>query len=311
MQSIGTLPMWLGLIALVVVALVLDLGVFHRESREISTREAAYYGFGCVGLASVFGLSIWVKWGLSRGGEFAVGYLLEEALALDNLVVIAFIFRQFEVPTALQHRVLFWGIIGAIALRALFITGGVALIARFHWLLYCFGVILFVAGLRVALSSDDSEPKRRSALSTWLRNVLPMTSGFHGEKFVVRSGQSLRSTPLFAALIAVELSDVVFAFDSIPAIFAVTRDPFIVLSSNIFAMLGLRTMYSILPRIITRFRYMKYGLAVTLCLVGIKMLLSDEVHVPLWSWLVTIFLVIGASIASSLIWQDRSAKTMT
>jgi len=296
--------MWAAFIGLVLVFLALDLGVFHRKAHAIGPGEALGWSVAWIAMALLFNLGIAAHFGSERGLEFLTGYLIEKALSVDNLFVFAVLFSSFRVPAAYQHRVLFWGIVGALVMRALFILAGAAALERFHAALYVFGGLLIVTGIRLLVQREHEAHPEKNPVFRLLRRVIPATPGYHGPRlFVVEAGRRL-ATPLFFVLLAVELTDVVFAIDSIPAIFAVTRDPFIVFTSNIFAILGLRSLYFLLAGALTRLVHLKVGLALVLVFVGIKMTLSDVVHVPIGWSLAAVALLIGFPVATSL-WATR------
>jgi tellurite resistance protein TerC len=298
--SIGSPALWLGFLFFVLAMLALDLGVFHRRSHEVGVKEAAVWSGVWIALALVFNLGVYFWFGADRALEFAAGYVIEKALAVDNIFVFVVIFGTFAVPAAYQHRVLFWGVLGALVMRATFIFAGAALLERFHWAIYLFGGILVVTGVKLLLQRHhEVRPERNPAVRV-LQRILPITSEYAGDKFVVwRQGRRF-ATPLLVALVAVEVTDVVFAVDSIPAIFAVTMDPFIVFTSNVFAILGLRSLYFVLAGIIRKFVYLKIGLAVVLLFVGAKMSLLDVVKVPIGASLAIIAAILGISVIASL-----------
>jgi tellurite resistance protein TerC len=254
-----------------------------------------------VALALLFNAGVYAWFGPERGLEFTTGYLIEKALAVDNIFVFVVIFSTFAVPAAYQHRVLFWGVLGALVLRAAFIFAGGAFLQRFHWAIYVFGAILAVTGIKLLLQREQEIHPERNPLVRLFRRLVPVTTEYHGDRFtVVRAGRRY-ATPLLLALVAVEVTDLVFAVDSIPAIFAVTTDPFIVFTSNIFAILGLRSMYFLLAGVITRFVYLKVGLSIVLVFVGAKMLLMDVVKVPIGASLGIISAILTVSVIASLV----------
>jgi tellurite resistance protein TerC len=304
--SVGTPLLWAGFVGLVLVFLLVDLVVVHRKDEVISTREAIRWTFIWVGLALLFDGWIWWQFGSGKALEFLTGYVIEKSLSVDNLFVFILVFNTFAVPAIYQHRVLFWGILTAIVLRAAMILGGTALLARFHWLIYVFGAFLMVTGVRLAVKRKEDEephPEKAWAFRT-LRRIVPSTSSYHGHAFFVREGPKRVATPLFLALAMIEISDVVFALDSIPAIFGVTLDPFIVFTSNIFAILGLRSLFFAVARMMDRFAYLEYGLSAVLAFIGAKMLASHWVDVPALVSLAVVVALLGASIALSL-WRSR------
>ncbi len=306
MASVGTPLLWTGFLAFVVAMLALDLGVFHRKAHRVSLKEAAVWSLVWVLCALAFNVLIWRGFGAERGMEFLTGYLLEKALSVDNIFVFVLIFGAFSVPEEYQHRVLFWGILGALLMRALFVGLGAALIARFHWVLYLFGAFLLATGLKMLLFRHGEFDPRRNPIFRLFRRMVPAVEDYHGAAFtVVREGRRY-ATPLLLVLVAVELTDLVFAVDSVPAIFAVTGDPFIVFTSNIFAILGLRSLYFLLAGVVSRFHLLKVGLALVLVFVGVKMLLVDLAKIPVaWS-LTVIGVLVAASIVASLLWPRRS-----
>ena len=302
-------PLWAGFLAFVAAMLALDLGVFHRKAHAISLREAAVWSAVWIGLAGVFAAGVFWFGGPRLGMEFTTGYLIEKALSIDNIFVMVILFGAFGVPAHQQHRVLFWGIIGALVMRAIFIFAGTALIARFHWTVYVFGAFLVITGIRMLRSTGQQAHPEDSAAIRLTRRVLPVTTGQEGsERFFVRVDGRRMVTPLFLALVAVELTDLIFAVDSIPAILAISQEPFIVFTSNIFAILGLRSLYFLLAGVVQKFRYLKLGLAGVLVFVGLKMMLVDVVEIPVGLSLGVVALLIAASIGLSLLLPDRSAS---
>jgi tellurite resistance protein TerC len=288
--------------------LALDLGVFHRKAHEVTLREAAAWSAIWVALALVFNAGVAHVFGAERGLEFLTGYLIEKALAVDNIFVFYAVFAYFSVPSAYQHRVLFWGVLGALVMRAVFIFVGAALLQQFHWVIYVFGAILVATALKLLLISGDGIHPDRNPLYRLMRRFVPLVSGYHGSAFtVVQSGRRY-ATPLLVALILIEGADFVFAIDSIPAIFAVTNDPFIVYTSNVFAILGLRSMFFLLSGVLGRFWLLKPALAVVLAFVGAKMLLLDVVKIPIGISLGVVALVIAAGVAGSLLFSPRTAR---
>jgi tellurite resistance protein TerC len=291
---------WVGFIVLILLLLALDLFVFHREAHEVSFREATKFSIFWISLGLAFGVVVWAWFGPQAGGEYLAGYLIEKSLSVDNIFVFALIFTYFGVPPKYQHRVLFWGILGALVFRAAFIAGGAALLERFHWTIYVFGGFLVITGIRMAMHRDEEVHPEKNPVLSLFRRVVPMTGGYHGQKFVIKEAGKRLATPLMAVLVLIETSDILFAVDSIPAIFAVTREPFIVFTSNAFAILGLRALYFMLAGMIHRFIYLKLGLAVVLVYVGVKMLLSSVYKIPIWASLAFIALAITVSIIASL-----------
>ncbi|MBI4956714.1 MAG: TerC family protein [Myxococcales bacterium] len=307
LDTIGSPLMWGGFIAFVLAMLALDLGVFHRKAHDVSVKEAAAWSAVWVLLAVVFNLGVYVWFGPDRALEFTTGYLVEKALAVDNIFVFVVIFATFAIPTRYQHRVLFWGVLGALLMRAVFIFAGGAFLQRFHWAMYVFGALLAVLGVKLLVQREKPPEPEKNALVRLLRRVLPVTSSVEGDRFVVRRDGRRWATPLLLALVAVEVTDVLFAVDSIPAIFAITTDPFIVFTSNIFAILGLRSLYFLLAGAVGKFAYLKVGLAAVLIFVGAKMLLMDVYKLPVVASLGVIVAILAISIVVSLVKTRRPA----
>jgi tellurite resistance protein TerC len=298
--------MWGGFIAFVLAMLALDLGVFHRQAHKVSVREAAVWSVVWVGLALAFNAILWKAFGPQRGMEFLTGYLIEKALSVDNIFVFVLIFGAFSVPEAYQHRVLFWGILGALVMRAIFVGLGAALIASFHWVLYLFGAFLVITGIKMLVMRDHGFDPRSNPVFRLFQRLVPAVDTYYGPAFsVVKEGRRF-ATPLLLVLVAVELTDLVFAVDSVPAIFAVTKDPFIVFTSNIFAILGLRSLYFLLAGVVDRFHLLKVGLSLVLVFVGLKMLVVEAYKIPVTWSLAVIGLLVGGSVAASLIWPKAA-----
>jgi tellurite resistance protein TerC len=298
--SIGSPTLWLGFLLFVLAMLAVDLGVFHRKAHAVGLKEAAIWSAVWVALAAVFNVVIYAWFGTDRALEFTTGYLIEKALAVDNIFVFVVIFATFAVPAAYQHRVLYWGVLGALVMRAAFIFAGGALLQRFHFTIYVFGALLAVTGVKLLVQRDHSVNPERNPVVRAFRRIFPVTSGLVGGKFLARQAGRLLVTPLFLTLVAVEVSDLVFALDSITAIFAVTMDPFIVFTSNVFAILGLRSLYFLLAGVIERFRHLKVGLSVVLIFVGAKMLLLDVYKLPIGLSLGIIVGILTVSMVTSL-----------
>lgn len=297
---LGTPLLWVLFNLFVLALLALDLGVFHRRSHAVGMREAAYWSAAWVALSLLFNLGLYLLEGPEVGLEFLTGYLVEKSLAVDNLFVFVLIFSYFGVPAIYQHRVLFWGILGALMMRGAFIVAGAYVLERWEWVIYVFGALLVVTGIRMAMRSEEAIDPENSVVLRVTRKLFPVTVGFRGKHFFVRENGRLFATPLMLVLLMIEVSDLIFAVDSIPAIFAITRDPFIVYTSNIFAILGLRSMYFLLAGVIYRFVYLKYALAVVLTFVGVKMLLASVYHVPTGVSLGVIAITMAAGIMFSL-----------
>ena len=292
---------WLGFHAIILVLLAIDLGIFNRKAHAISVREAGIFSAVWISCALLFNVGIYYLFGPEKGLEFLTGYLIEYSLSVDNIFVFVLIFSAFAVPAQYQHRVLFWGILGALLLRGTLIGLGATLIHQFEWILYIFGAFLVIAGLRMLRSDDDDHVDlENNRVLNFVRRFIPVSSEYHGQNFFIREAGKRVATPLFMVLILVELTDVMFALDSIPAIFAITQDPFIVYTSNVFAILGLRSLYFLLAGIVDKFVFLRYGLAVVLAFVGVKLLLLDVFHIPTLLSLGVIALSLTVSIMASL-----------
>jgi tellurite resistance protein TerC len=302
-----SLGIWIVFHLFVLAMLALDLGVLHRQRREVSFGEALAWSLVWIGLALLFNLGILATRGPGPALEFLTGYLIEKSLSVDNLFVFLLVFAFFRVPPENQHRILFWGILGALTFRALFIACGIALIERFHWMIYVFGAALIVSGIKMALQKDAEGRPERNPLIRLVRRLVPVSDDDGGGRFLVRRDGRWLATPLLLALIVVELSDVVFAVDSIPAILAITRDPFLVYTSNVFAILGLRSLYFTLAGFARRFHLLHYGLAAVLVFVGTKMMLADLVKIPTGVSLGVVAVIVTASVVLSIVRPERIA----
>jgi tellurite resistance protein TerC len=302
---------WLwGAFNLFVLAMLgLDLFVFHREAHEVRPREAAAWSVAWVTLAVLFGAGVYAFMGRQAGLEYFAGYVIEKALSVDNIFVFVLIFSVFRVPARYQHRVLFWGVLGALVMRGVMIAAGAFLIARFHWTLYVFGAFLIITGIRMIRQKEAQLHPDSNRVIRLVRRIIPVTSTYAGQKFFVREGAAGRlfATPLFVVLVLVETTDLIFAVDSIPAIFAVTQDTFIVYSSNVFAILGLRALYFLLADVIQRFHYLKLGLSLVLIFVGVKMLVAEVYKIPIVLSLGIILLVLASATAASWLWPRSDA----
>jgi tellurite resistance protein TerC len=296
---------WVGFIVFVLAMLALDLGVFNRKSHSITMKEAGIWTAVWISLALVFNVIVYFWQGQTAALEFLTGYLIEKALSVDNLFVFALIFTMFAVPGKFQHRVLFWGVLGALVMRGIFIGAGAALLERFHWLIYVMGAFLVFTGIKLAVQKETAIHPDRNPLVRFFSKIMPVTSDYHGERFFVRLGGTLAATPLFLVLLVVESTDVVFAVDSIPAIFAVTQNPFLVYTSNVFAILGLRSLYSLLAGALDKFHYLKPALAVILSFVGVKMLVSSFYKIPVALSLAVIAGLLIAAVIASLLRAKR------
>jgi len=290
--------MWVAFGTVIGVMFILDLFVFNRKSHEIKFREALTWTIVWVSLAMLFNLGVWYFMGPAKALEFLTGYIIEESLSVDNLFVFIMIFSYFRVPRAHQPRVLKWGIIGALVMRAIFIVLGIELIERFHWMVYIFGAILIYTGYKMAFGGDDKIEPEKNPLVRLVRRFMPITKRMVGDRFFIKRRGILAATPLFLTLIVVESSDLIFAVDSIPAVLAVTRDPFIVYSSNVFAIMGLRSLYYLLAHVMEMFAYLKLGVSFILAFVGAKMLLADVIEIPL---IFSLGMIIGTLTISILV----------
>jgi tellurite resistance protein TerC len=280
--------------------LVLDLIVFHRLPHEVSIREAAAWSVIWIAMGLGFAGLILAWGGPTASGEYLAGYLIEKSLSVDNIFVFALIFSYFAVPAAYQHRVLFLGIVGALVFRAIFIAGGAALLGRFGWMIYVLGGFLVLTGIKMARHQGVEVHPEHNPVLRLVRRIVPMTSDYRGQAFFTRENARRLATPMLAVLIVVETTDIMFAVDSIPAIFAVTREPFLVFTSNAFAILGLRALYFLLAGLMGRLVYLKRGLAVVLVFVGMKMMASDLYHLPIWLSLAVIALILGITTVLSI-----------
>ena len=298
---------WIAFIVGILAMLMLDLFVFHRDAHEVSFKEATITSLIWIALGLGFAGVIFAWMGPQAGGEYLAGYVIEKSLAVDNIFVFAIIFSAFAVPLKYQHRVLFWGVVGALVFRGIFIAGGAALLEQFHWMIYVFGALLIATGIKMLRTRNQHPDPTKNPVLRLFRRFVPMTEGYEGQRLTVRRGGKWLATPLLAVLVLVETTDIVFAVDSIPAIFAITQDTFLVFTSNAFAILGLRALYFMLAGMIDRFVYLKVGLSAVLVFVGIKMMLIDLFKIPIWGSLMIITALVGTSIAASL-WKTRDDK---
>lgn len=305
-----TPTVWGGFIAFVIFMLALDLGVFNRKSHEVSIREALIWSAVWISLALIFNYGVYHFIGHEKGLEFLTGYLIEKALSVDNLFVFIMVFSMFGVPSKYQHKVLFWGILGALVMRAIFIFAGVALINRFHWIIYIFGAFLIYTGFKMMVHKEESLHPEQNPLVRLFKKLMPVTNEMHGDRFFVRINHKTFATPLFVVLIIIEFTDLIFATDSIPAILAISHDPFIIFSSNVFAILGLRALYFALAGLTKYFAYLKYGLAVILVFVGVKMGISGFYHFPIVASLLVILAILVVSVVVSLLFPPKDTKSV-
>jgi TerC family integral membrane protein len=301
---------WVIFNAIILGLLFLDLAVWNREGRLIPFNRALISSFCWILLAGAFAFFIHVRMSPTKALEFVTGYLVEEALSVDNLFVFILLFRYFKVPPEQERTVLFWGIIGALIMRGVFIVAGVALVQRFHWILYLFGAFLIYTGFKLMGGKDDQVDPSKNLVLKWSRKLLPMTDQYDGKKFFSRRGGRLFVTPLFVVLLIVETTDILFATDSIPAILAISRDPFVVYTSNVFAILGLRSLFFALSGLMKLFHYLNYGLAIVLMFIGAKMLVAFRYHIPTWAALLLIAAVLGLSVLASVAFPQKD-ETLT
>jgi tellurite resistance protein TerC len=307
--------LWLVFGGVVVALLALDLGVLHRDGGEIGVAESLWLSAGYIAVAMVFGGWLWWQVGAQAGMDYFTAYAVEKSLSLDNVFVISLVFGAFAVPRALQHRVLFWGILGVIVLRAILIGAGATLVQQFHWVLYIFAAFLIYTGIKMLWAADHAPDPMRNPVLRLIRRIVPVTEQLHGKAFWVKlpdaSGRMRRfATPLFMALVTVELADLVFAVDSVPAVFAVTSDPFVVYTSNLFAILGLRALYFALAAILHRFAYLKYALALVLVFIGGKIIAAELIgKIPSAISLAVTFGLLAAGVLFSL-WKTREASVI-
>ncbi|RNC67484.1 MAG: TerC family protein [Desulfuromonadales bacterium] len=300
--------MWLGFGSIILVMFVIDLGIFSRKSHEIKFREALTWTLVWVSLALAFNVWIYFEMGSQKALEFFTGYLIEQSLSVDNLFVFIMIFSYFHITKTHQPKILKWGIIGALVMRAIFIMTGIELIERFHWIIYVFGGILVVTGFKMAFGGDDHIEPEKNFLVRLVRRFVPITKRIRDDRFFIKKGGITAATPLFLTLVMVESSDLIFAVDSIPAVLAVSRDPFIVYTSNVFAIMGLRSLYYLLSNVMEMFVYLKLGVSVILVYVGAKMLLVDIYHIPIIFSLGTIVGVLAISILTSVTIGNKKAR---
>lgn len=298
--------LWVGFNLFVLVMLVLDLGVFHRKSKVISIKNALLWTCVWVFIAFLFNVFVYYYLGEEKAFEFFTGYLIEKSLSVDNIFVIILIFSYFNVPPAYQHNVLFWGILGALVMRVSFILAGVELIHKFHWLIYIFGGFLIFTGIRILTQDDSKFDPEKNPVVKFVRKLFRVTPTFEEDKFFVRRDQLIWATPLFVVVVMIEATDLIFAVDSIPAILAISDDSFIVYTSNVFAILGLRSLYFALAGIDKYFIYLKYGLSVILIFVGVKMCISDFYKIPVEISLAFIILTLSLAVLASMVMQRKS-----
>jgi tellurite resistance protein TerC len=315
-----SLSLWIGFNLFVLAMLALDLGVFHRKEHEVKMKEALTWSAVWIALALLFCGGIFFFWqelnpastytNTEAGLAFLTGYVVEKSLSVDNVFVFVVLFGYFHVPAKYQHRVLFWGILGALIMRAIFIAAGVALITKFHWMIYLFGAFLIITGIRMIWAKDKQMHPERNPVLRLFRKLFPVTKDFEGKEFFVQRDGRWWATPLAVVLLLIETTDVIFAVDSIPAILAITQDPFLVYTSNVFAILGLRALYFALAGIMQMFHYLHYGLSAILMFVGTKMLLADVYKVPLGASLGVIFALLAIAVTASLLRKPKPADEL-
>ncbi len=300
--------MWIGFNVFVLAMLALDLGVFHRKSHEVKIKEALLWSGVWILLALTFNGIIYFWRGSETALEFLTGYLIEKSLSVDNIFVFIMIFAYFKVPALYQHKILFWGILGALIMRAIFIATGVTLIQKFHWIIYVFGAFLILTGIKMVAQKDKEFHPEKNPVLKLFRRLMPVTPQYAGDKFFIKQNGRRYATPLFVVLLFIETTDVIFAVDSIPAILAITTDPFIVYTSNVFAILGLRALYFALAGIMQMFHYLAYGLAAILVFVGAKMLLVDFYKLPIGVALGVVAGILTISVVASLLHPKTETK---
>lgn len=298
---------WVGFVLFILLCLALDLGVFHKHARVVRVKEALIWSSIWVTLSLLFAAGVWHWRGSEEGWQFLTGYVIELSLSMDNVFVIALIFTYFKIPRKYQHEVLFWGILGALVMRGIMICGGAALVERFNWVLLIFGAFLLYSGMKLIWAKDEEVDPGKNPILRWFRKIYPVTNELHEERFMVKIDGKHMFTPLMMVLIVVETTDLIFALDSIPAIFGITQKKFIIFTSNVFAILGLRSMYFALAGAVEYFRYLKVGLSVVLVFIGLKLLLMKVIHIGTGVSLLVVAGVLGISVLASL-WSRWSEK---
>lgn len=297
--------LWIGFNIFVLIMLALDLGVFHRKSHEVNIKEALIWSFVWISLALIFNYGVYLYMGKVKALEFFTGYVLEKSLSVDNIFVFILVFSFFKVPPSYQHKVLFWGILGALVMRVILIFSGVALLTKFHWLIYIFGAFLIFTGVKLLMQKDSHVEPDKNILVRLFKKFYPVTNEYHGDKFFVKINAKKYATPMFVVLLVIEFTDLVFAVDSIPAILAITNDTFIVYTSNVFAILGLRSLYFALAGVMKYFRFLKIGLSIILVFVGVKMMIVDFYKFPISISLGIIVSILAISVIASLIIKQK------
>jgi len=300
--------LWIGFAVFVITMMALDLGVFHRSAHEVRFKEALGWSVTWISLAFIFNIGVYIWRGPQAAIEFTTAYLIEESLSVDNLFVFLLIFNYFRVPRRFQHSVLFWGIVGVLIMRGIFIALGISLIHHFEWVIYVFGGMLMVTGIKLAFEKDKEIEPEKNIILKLFRRIMPITDRCDNGEFFIRQDGRLFATPLMVVLIVVETTDVIFAVDSIPAVLAITTDPFIVYTSNIFAILGLRSLYFVLSNVLELFHHLHYGLSVILVFIGTKMLMSHFYKIPTGVSLLVIVITLAISIITSIVWPEAKKK---
>jgi tellurite resistance protein TerC len=306
---LGSLWLWIGFNVFVLFLLALDLGVFHRHAHAVSMKEAGIWSAVWISLALIFNAGLYVFTGPGPAMEFFTGYVIEKSLSIDNIFVFVLIFTFFKVPDRYQHRVLLWGVLGALVMRAALIFAGTALIERFHWIMYFFGGFLLITGIKMAFQKHEAGDPSKSWVVRTFKRLMPVSDEYDGDHFFTVKNGVRYATPLLLVLVMVESSDLIFAADSIPAIFAVTTDPFLVYTSNVFAILGLRSLYFLLANAVTKFRFLKLGLALVLSFVGLKMLVVEFFHLSTAVSLSVILSILFTSVVASLMIPEKRGET--
>lgn len=301
---------WAGFLLFVLLMLALDLGVFHRKSHEVKIREALIWSGVWISLALIFNVGVYFLMGKEKAIEFLTGYVIEKSLSVDNLFVFIMVFSYFNVDTRYQHKVLFWGILGALVMRAIFIFAGVALIQQFHWIIYVFGAFLIFTGIKMLVQKEEKIEPEKNPLVRLFKRFFPVTDSMHGDRFFVKINAKTVATPLFIVLLIIEFTDLIFAVDSIPAILAISTDTFIIFTSNVFAILGLRALYFALAGIAKLFYYLKYGLSAILVFVGVKMVIAGFFKISVMYSLLVIVSILILSVLASVIFPKKQKATI-
>jgi len=307
-SNINEISLWIGFIIFVLVMLFLDLKVFHRKSEKVSVKNALVWSAIWIAMALAFGVGIYLLWGHETGLQYFTGYLVEKSLSVDNLFVFLMVFSYFCVKEEYQHRVLFWGVLGAIVMRAAFIFAGIGLLNALGWVIYIFGAFLVYTGVRMAFKKGGKVEAEHNPVLRLVRRIFPVTKDYHEEKFFIVEDGIRKATPLLLVLVLIETTDIVFALDSVPAVLSVTKDSFIVFSSNIFAIMGLRSLYFALCGVLQKLRYLHYGLAAILVFLGVKMLIGEFVEIPILLSLCIIAVILVVAVTASLEWSRRNPQ---